>query len=80
MIREVNTGTYCFNSSDLFSALDMVRPNNAQKEFYLTDVISILRNTGKTVCAHMVKDSTQVLGVNTIDELAKLEGIFNSAL
>jgi bifunctional UDP-N-acetylglucosamine pyrophosphorylase / glucosamine-1-phosphate N-acetyltransferase len=72
-INEVNTGTYCFNSKDLFEALDSVRPNNVQKEYYLTDVLGITKNAGRTVHAFTVNDPLEVVGVNTIDELKKLE-------
>jgi len=76
-ITEINTGTYCFNSKDLFAALQKVRPDNAQKEYYLTDVIGILRNQDLPVYAYKAKDSTEVLGVNTIEELKRAEELYN---
>jgi len=78
-IKEINTGTYCFNSQDLFNALNEVRPNNAQKEYYLTDVIGILTKKNLPVYAYKAKDPNEVLGVNTIEELARLEGLFKNA-
>ena len=41
-IREINAGMYCFNNKDLFENLDQLQPNNAQKEYYLTDLVKIL--------------------------------------
>jgi bifunctional UDP-N-acetylglucosamine pyrophosphorylase / glucosamine-1-phosphate N-acetyltransferase len=74
-VKEVNTGTYCFNSKDLFEALDSVKPNNVQKEYYLTDVLGISKNAGRSVHAFTVGDPIEVVGVNTIEELKKLEEI-----
>jgi bifunctional UDP-N-acetylglucosamine pyrophosphorylase/glucosamine-1-phosphate N-acetyltransferase len=80
MITEINTGTYCFNSGDLFSSLEKVRPNNAQKEYYLTDVIGILRKEDRAVRAYGAENPIEALGVNTIEDLAKLERIYSNAL
>ncbi|MBU0574421.1 MAG: NTP transferase domain-containing protein [Candidatus Margulisbacteria bacterium] len=72
-IKEINTGTFCFNASDLFAALKEVKAENAQKEYYLTDTIEILRSHGKHVYALATDDPFEVLGVNTKEELARLE-------
>jgi bifunctional UDP-N-acetylglucosamine pyrophosphorylase/glucosamine-1-phosphate N-acetyltransferase len=79
-INEVNTGTYCFKSKDLLNALDKVKPDNSQKEYYLTDVIGILKSEKLPVFAYMAKDETEVLGVNTIEDLKQLEGHFKNGL
>ncbi len=47
MIREINTGTYCFDNRALFEALTKVSNDNAQGEYYLPDVIEILKNKAK---------------------------------
>ncbi|MFH1709481.1 MAG: NTP transferase domain-containing protein [bacterium] len=78
-IKEINTGTYCFNSRDLLDALNEIKPDNAQKEYYLTDVIGVLTKRNLAVHAHEAKDPNEVLGVNTIEELARLEGSFKNA-
>lgn len=78
-IREINTGTYCFNSRALFDALNEVRPDNAQKEYYLTDVIGIFTKRDLPVYAYKAQDPNEVLGVNTIEELARLEELFKNA-
>ena len=78
-IKEINTGTYCFNSRALFEALDEVRPDNAQKEYYLTDVIEIFAKRNLPVYAYKAQDPNEVLGVNTIEELARLEQLFKNA-
>jgi len=75
-IDEINTGTYCFNGRDLFDALHEVRSENAQHEYYLTDVIGILRKKGKKVAAFLIDDHMASLGINTRDQLAEAERIF----
>lgn len=75
-IKEINTGTYCFNSNALFEALKEVKSDNAQKEYYLTDVIGILRKKGLGVSAFIAPEAKEVLGVNTIEELKELEALF----
>jgi UDP-N-acetylglucosamine diphosphorylase/glucosamine-1-phosphate N-acetyltransferase len=78
-IKEINTGTYCFNSKALFGALNDVKPDNSQKEYYLTDVIGILTKRDLPVYAYKAQDPNEVLGVNTIEELKRLEGLFKNA-
>lgn len=72
-IREINTGTFCFESKPLFSALSEVKPENAQQEYYLTDTIEIIKNQGFPVFAYMADDYKEALGVNTKEELRALE-------
>lgn len=78
-IKEINTGTYCFNSRDLLDALNEVRPDNAQKEYYLTDVIGILTKRNLPVYTYQVQDPNEALGVNTIEEIARVEELFENA-
>ncbi|MBI5701478.1 NTP transferase domain-containing protein [Candidatus Saganbacteria bacterium] len=72
-IQEINSGTFCFNSEDLFSALTKLKPENAQKEHYLTDTIEILNKMDRPVFAYMTGDFKETLGINTKEELAALE-------
>lgn len=74
--REINSGTFCFNGKELFGALRQVGNHNAQKEFYLTDTIRILRNAGKECRVWKAPDSLEVAGVNSAEELAMLEARF----
>ncbi|MBU0501813.1 MAG: sugar phosphate nucleotidyltransferase [bacterium] len=77
-IGEFNTGTFCFDSQALFAALAEVKAENAQKEYYLTDTIQILRNKDLPVFAHQASDTTETLGINTKDELVSVEKILLS--
>lgn len=63
-IKEVNTGVYCFDNQKLFAALRLVNNNNAQGEYYLTDVIGILKNQGEIVSAYQMPDFDESMGVN----------------
>jgi bifunctional UDP-N-acetylglucosamine pyrophosphorylase/glucosamine-1-phosphate N-acetyltransferase len=71
-VREINTSVYAFSAPSLFRALRDLRPDNAQGELYLTDVIKLLRAAGETVAAEVATDPDIVLGVNTRVELAEI--------
>lgn len=71
LIKEVNSAVYCFDSTQLYEALGAIDANNAQGEYYLTDVIAVLRQAGKKVGALAAAEPTEVLGVNTRVELAE---------
>ena len=68
---ECNSGFYCFDSQALFQALDQVSSNNAQGEFYLTDVLEICRTAGRSVLALRCDDPDECLGVNSRIQLAE---------
>lgn len=63
-IQEINAGIYCFDIQELLKALRKIKPNNVQKEYYLTDVIKIMNDEGLKTGAVIVKDNTEILGVN----------------
>jgi len=77
-ITEINTGTFCFNSPALFEALSEVKAENAQKEYYLTDTIEILKRKKLPAYAYLASDFRETLGVNTPDELKLIEEILKS--
>lgn len=72
-ISEINAGIYCFDTKKLFSALSLVQNNNAQGEYYLTDVPGILRDAGEDVAIYSHHDAFEVEGVNNRVQLADLE-------
>ena len=74
-VKEINTGTYVFDNKRLFEALKNINTNNAQGEYYLTDVISIFRNAGKKVGAYVLHDFDESLGVNDRVALSTAEDI-----
>lgn len=71
-IREINVGCYVFDCRRLFEALDQIKPNNVQKEYYLTDCCAILREAGRRVVASKSLDIVEALGVNTRAQLVEV--------
>jgi len=72
-IGVINTGIYCFNARELFSALDRVKPDNSKQEYYITDVIGIMRAGGKKTGISEVADIMEVSGINTPGQLAEVQ-------
>ena len=75
-IREVNTGTFCFDNQLLFGAIDQIGCNNSQQEYYLTDAVQILNSQGHPVSVVKAANPDEVLGVNSVEQLAYLAGKF----
>lgn len=74
-IKEINTGAYCFQAPFVFEVLGQIGQDNRQGEFYLTDVIAILRSCGLPVAAVIAEDPQEVLGVNSVEQLMEAEKI-----
>ncbi len=72
-IREINSGIYCFRGQDLAEALGSIGNDNAQGEYYLPDVLPVLRGAGLSVSAHIADDPAVNLGVNNRADLATVE-------
>jgi bifunctional UDP-N-acetylglucosamine pyrophosphorylase/glucosamine-1-phosphate N-acetyltransferase len=72
-IAEVNAGIYVFDGANLFDHLRQLSTNNAQGEYYLTDVLSMLRKAGQRVGAVVAGDPIEAVGVNSRSELATVE-------
>ena len=74
-LREINSGIYVFSAPALFESLTKIRNVNAQREYYLTDVIGILVGRKQKVGAFKVGSADDVLGINTRIELAAVDRI-----
>lgn len=79
-VREINTGTYCFDNAKLFSALEKVTNQNAQQEYYLTDVIGIMKEAGEKVLAYQTDDHTESIGVNDRLALSQAESFMRERI
>lgn len=79
-IKEVNTGTYCFDNKELFEALETIGNENAQGEFYLTDIIEVLKVKGKVVAGYAMPDAREGLGVNDRAALAKARKVMQERI
>jgi bifunctional UDP-N-acetylglucosamine pyrophosphorylase/glucosamine-1-phosphate N-acetyltransferase len=73
LVREYNTGTYCFENPRLWPLLRRLDTDNAQGEFYLTDVISLLVDEGQFVEGVVCGDEREVQGVNTLEDLRRVQ-------
>ena len=74
-INEINSGIYCFQAGSVFRVLQQLRPANAQGEYYLTDVLEILKSEGHRVQVMAAADSEEIHGVNDRIQLAQAEKI-----
>jgi bifunctional UDP-N-acetylglucosamine pyrophosphorylase/glucosamine-1-phosphate N-acetyltransferase len=74
-IREVSTGIFAFDGDALLLALEQVRADNAQGEYYLPDVLPILRGHERTVDAYELRDSEELLQINDRVQLAEVTAV-----
>ncbi|MCX7627279.1 MAG: bifunctional UDP-N-acetylglucosamine diphosphorylase/glucosamine-1-phosphate N-acetyltransferase GlmU [Methylophilaceae bacterium] len=75
-IREVNTGIMALPTARLAGWLDRLQPNNAQGEYYLTDVVAMAKADGVRVMAVQTQHASEVLGVNSKADLARVERLY----
>jgi bifunctional UDP-N-acetylglucosamine pyrophosphorylase/glucosamine-1-phosphate N-acetyltransferase len=70
MVREVNTGIFCVQAPFLMQGLREIGKENAQGEYYLTDLVGVAKERGLRCSAHIVADPVEVMGINTRVDLA----------
>lgn len=80
LVQEINTGTYCFDNQALFNALERVDNDNAQGEYYLPDVLEILKNDAEQVNAFRLENMEEALGVNNRVALAEATAIMRKRI
>ena len=80
LVKEINTGTDCFDNEALFQALKKVNNDNAQQEYYLPDVIEILKQQGEKISAYITEDSEETIGINDRVALAEAENIMKQRI
>ncbi|UVT19520.1 MAG: bifunctional UDP-N-acetylglucosamine diphosphorylase/glucosamine-1-phosphate N-acetyltransferase GlmU [Nitrospira sp.] len=78
--NEINVGTYVVSGEFLFDALDKLEPNNAQGEYYLTDIVRMAVAQGRRVAAVTLKDPDEGLGINTRQQLATAEHVIRQQI
>jgi len=74
-IKKVNTGIYCFEKQLLISAINDLKPDNNQAEYYLTDVIEIAQKKQEKIGVVTMSDHRQVMGVNTLEDLETVQSL-----
>ena len=72
-VDEFNSGVYCFDKSLFFKALCSIGDSNIQKEYYLTDALEYLVNSGCLVASLETEDTDEIIGINTLDDLKRVE-------
>lgn len=72
-IRELNAGVYAFDCKELLACLSLLKNDNAQGEYYLTDVPELMRNRGGKIGICCVELNEQIIGVNTVEQLREVE-------
>jgi len=80
LIKEVNSGIYFFSGAELREALKQLDNNNAQGEYYLTDVIGIMRAKGLKIGAYKIKDTEDIMGVNNRYQLSEANEIMRGRI
>ena len=76
-VREVNAGIYAFRTAGLDPLLDGLGRDNDQGEYYLTDVVGMLRRRGERVTAMVLDDPDEMLGINDRADLARVAAVLN---
>ncbi|MBF0303838.1 MAG: NTP transferase domain-containing protein [Desulfamplus sp.] len=79
-INRVNSGIYCIKKNFLTDALDLIGTDNVQKEYYLTDLVSIAFREHYSTGCFMGDNPEEVMGVNTVDELQQAEHLATNIL
>jgi UDP-N-acetylglucosamine diphosphorylase/glucosamine-1-phosphate N-acetyltransferase len=72
-IKEINSGIYLFKSELLFHYLRFIGTDNIQGEYYLTDVLPLMRKDNKKIALQVADDPDEIQGVNTVDQLREAE-------
>ncbi len=80
LVKEINSGTYCFDWLNLEKALSKITPQNAQGEYYLTDTIQIFVESNLNVNSFITTDFNQILGVNDLVTLSIVAKIIRSKI
>ena len=79
-IKETNVGTCICKTEDLFKVLPGIKCDNAKKEYYLTDAVKILADSGKKIESIVIEDVSEMIGVNSKVELAQATAVIKSRI
>lgn len=80
LVEEINSGVYVFRSDILFDALQQITNNNAQEEYYLTDVFSVCFGKKEKVCAFETANADEIKGINTVEQLREAESLLSETI
>jgi bifunctional UDP-N-acetylglucosamine pyrophosphorylase/glucosamine-1-phosphate N-acetyltransferase len=77
-INEINSGIYCFSRNYLLEGVENLRNDNAQGEYYLTDIVEFFANKGIIIGGYTDGDPEEIMGINTKYQLAQAQKVMNS--
>lgn len=80
MINEINSGIYCFDGALLKHALENITNDNSQNEYYITDVIEVLKSEGHKLGAYIIEDPIEISGVNSRVQLSFCEDVMKKRI
>src|SRR5574341_247339 len=72
-VKEVSSGTFCLEARVIFPILEQITADNAQQEYYLTDMVKILKEQGKKTLAVMTQAPEELMGINSEEDLQALK-------
>jgi bifunctional UDP-N-acetylglucosamine pyrophosphorylase/glucosamine-1-phosphate N-acetyltransferase len=72
-VKEINSGTYLVDNQMLFNALDSIGNQNAQGEYYLTDIVGIMKQDNRKINTYIVDDFDEIVGINSMEDLEAVE-------
>ena len=77
-IKEVNAGVYCLNWANVKNAFSELKCDNAQGEYYLTDIVAWAKSKSKKTVAYVIEDENEILGINSRKQLAQATEIMKN--
>ena len=75
-IKEINAGIYIFKSKELFPALNKIKNDNRQNEYYLPDALKYIAKARQSIALHITDEPIEISGVNTVEQLRELNLIY----
>lgn len=79
-IKEINSGIYCVKAKALKESIQLLTNDNNQNEYYLTDIVEILKNKDEKIASFIIKDNEEIIGVNSRKQLFEVEEIFKKRI
>ena len=76
IIKEINAGIYVFKSKELFPALNKIKNDNLQNEYYLPDALKYIAKAKQSIALHITDEPIEISGVNTVEQLSDLNLIY----
>jgi len=79
-VKEINSGIYCVNAKALKASIQLLNNDNNQNEYYLTDIVEILKNKKEKIASFIIEDNEEIIGVNSRKQLFEVEEILKKRI